>query len=322
MKFTATAEHYDRFMGRYTTSLAAALCDAADVRAGTRVLDVGCGPGGLTAELAARVGAANVAAVDPTPQFVEACRERVPGADVREGMSRSAAVGRRDVRRVAGLPRDRVHERSRQGRARDGARDPARRHRRGLHVGHPAGRHDDAARPSGTRCATCGPRRESEMRRPGTRQGDIAERFAAAGLQDVEDSSLTARADYTGFDDFWEPFTHKVGPSGMALAALAPRRAGGRAAWRAAMRCPTVRSRSTRVPGMPAAPSRGSTGGRRSAAGLRDARSRLSGRPPARAPPPRARRRSRRPAPDRRARSRRCPSAAPARRATGRGSSA
>ena len=45
MKFTATAEHYDRFMGRYTTSLATSLCEAADVRAGTRVLDVGCGPG-------------------------------------------------------------------------------------------------------------------------------------------------------------------------------------------------------------------------------------------------------------------------------------
>ena len=35
------------------------------------VLDVGCGPGGLTRELVARVGADNVAAIDPSPPFVE-----------------------------------------------------------------------------------------------------------------------------------------------------------------------------------------------------------------------------------------------------------
>lgn len=90
MEFTALAEQYDRFMGRYTPTLAAAPADAAGVASGMHVLDVGCGPGGLTRELAARVGAANVAAIDPAPQFVAACRERNPGADVREGRWRSA----------------------------------------------------------------------------------------------------------------------------------------------------------------------------------------------------------------------------------------
>jgi SAM-dependent methyltransferase len=48
-------------------------------------LDVGCGPGALTAALAAVLGAGNVAAVDPSEPFVAACRARVPGADVRVG---------------------------------------------------------------------------------------------------------------------------------------------------------------------------------------------------------------------------------------------
>src|SRR4051812_25825277 len=72
-------------MGRYTLGLAPRFADAVGVAPGMRVLDVGCGPGGLTAELTLRVGADHVAAVDPAPQFAAACRERNPGADVREG---------------------------------------------------------------------------------------------------------------------------------------------------------------------------------------------------------------------------------------------
>ena len=48
------------------------------------MLDVGCGPGALTSELVARVGAVNVVAVDPSVMFVEAARSRHPGVDVRQ----------------------------------------------------------------------------------------------------------------------------------------------------------------------------------------------------------------------------------------------
>src|SRR3954452_3138303 len=85
-EFTAEVEHYDRFMGRYATGLAPKLADAAGVRAGMLVLDVGCGPGALAGELAGRVGARNIAAIAPAPRFVAACRSRIPGADVREGV--------------------------------------------------------------------------------------------------------------------------------------------------------------------------------------------------------------------------------------------
>ena len=88
-EFTAAVENYDRFMGRYATGLAPKFADAAGVRAGMRVLDVGCGPGALAVELAGRVGEDNVAAIDPAPQFAAACRARIPGADVREGVAES-----------------------------------------------------------------------------------------------------------------------------------------------------------------------------------------------------------------------------------------
>ena len=54
----------------------------------------------------------------------------------------------------------------------------------------------------------------------GTAEGDIEERFRRAGLEDVVGGALTARADYAGFDDFWEPFTFAVGPAGQHLASL------------------------------------------------------------------------------------------------------
>ena len=76
-------EAYDRFMGRYSALLAPQLADFAGVHDGQQVVDVGCGPGALTAELVRRVGADAVAAVDPSPPFVEAVRTRYPGVDVR-----------------------------------------------------------------------------------------------------------------------------------------------------------------------------------------------------------------------------------------------
>src|SRR3954453_3692461 len=82
------ADSYARFMGRFPGPLAPLFADLVEVGSrgdGARVLDVGCGPGVLTAELVGRLGAERVDAIDPTPGFVEAARRRLPGVDVREG---------------------------------------------------------------------------------------------------------------------------------------------------------------------------------------------------------------------------------------------
>src|SRR4249919_3183291 len=82
MGFDVAAEAYDRFMGRYSVLLAPQLADLARVRPGQRVLDVGCGPGALTAELVRQLGASSVAAADPSEPFVQAVRARHPGVEV------------------------------------------------------------------------------------------------------------------------------------------------------------------------------------------------------------------------------------------------
>lgn len=60
--------------------LGAAAMDWLAVRAGERVLDVGCAAGGTTAELAAAVGpGGDVVGVDLSPDLVAAARTRFPG---------------------------------------------------------------------------------------------------------------------------------------------------------------------------------------------------------------------------------------------------
>src|SRR6187551_615675 len=79
---SSEADAYDRFMGRFSRPLAVPFADFARLPLDGRVLDVGCGPGALTAELALRTGPGRVTAVDPSEEYVAAVRGRHPGVQV------------------------------------------------------------------------------------------------------------------------------------------------------------------------------------------------------------------------------------------------
>jgi ubiquinone/menaquinone biosynthesis C-methylase UbiE len=84
MVFHLDGGAYDRFMGRYSTHLAPLFADFAGVEPPQQALDVGAGPGALTAELVARLGAEHDAAAEPSVEFIAALGERLPGIDARE----------------------------------------------------------------------------------------------------------------------------------------------------------------------------------------------------------------------------------------------
>jgi trans-aconitate methyltransferase len=98
-RFASPAEAYDHHVGRYGSQLAAGLIDVAAVRPGQRVLDVGCGPGALTRALAERAGAANVAAVDPSPDFTVDSASPMERSLSRHAPGGRAGASRRTERR-------------------------------------------------------------------------------------------------------------------------------------------------------------------------------------------------------------------------------
>jgi SAM-dependent methyltransferase len=65
MSFDVPADAYWQFMGRFSEQLATQFGAFLRLTPGQRVLDVGCGPGALTAVLAAELGAESVSAIDP-----------------------------------------------------------------------------------------------------------------------------------------------------------------------------------------------------------------------------------------------------------------
>ena len=218
MTFEVAADAYDRFMGRHSAQLSPQLASFGGVQEGDRALDVGCGPGALTAELVRRLGASAVSAVDPSEAFVAAARDRFPGVDVQRASAEQlpfddssfaaalaqlvvhfmvdAVAGLSEMRRVtvsggtvAACVWDHLGERT------------------------PLAKFWQAAR-------ELDPGVSDESGLAGAREGHLGELFADAGLTSVQETTLASSVRFASFDVWWEPFTLGVGPAGVYAAAL------------------------------------------------------------------------------------------------------
>jgi SAM-dependent methyltransferase len=224
VSFDVSADSYLRFMGRYSEQLAALFADAAGVGAGHRVLDVGCGPGALAAELAVRAGAAGICAVEPSRSFAAAARDRLPGVFV--AVAAAEALPFADGTFDAALAQLVVHFMA------DpvaGLREMARVCVAGGTVAACVWDTGSGRGPLGPFWAAAralDPAAPQGAERPGFRSGHLAGLFTQAGLGDVRTGELAVRSRFASFEQWWETFTLGVGPAGTYLATLRAEQAG------------------------------------------------------------------------------------------------
>lgn len=244
MSFNVGAAQYDQFMGRYSAPLAPRFADFAGVTAGQSVLDVGCGPGALTGELARRLPADAVFAVDPSDGFVAALADRYPEVRVQRAAAEQLPF---DTRRFdAALAQLVVHFMA----------DPVRGLAEMLRVTRTGGTvaacvwdHAGGQGPLGVfwdaaRELDADVMDESHL--AGARQGHLGELLRAAGAGDVQETSLSVDVGHPSFEEWWDPFLLGVGPAGQYVTKLdATRRARLRDLCRARLpRAPFVVSAS------------------------------------------------------------------------------
>jgi SAM-dependent methyltransferase len=218
MSFDVGADAYFRFMGCYSEQLAGPLADLAGVASGQRALDVGCGPGALTAELVSRLGESAVSAAEPSASFAAAVRQRFPGLDIRQAPAEQLpfADGGFDV----ALAQLVVHFMT----------DPVAglgEMRRVTAAGGTVaacvwdyGGERGPISPFWQAARELDPAVDDESGRPGAREGDLTRLFTEARLARPHTTTLTVSVRYDTFEDWWEPYTLGVGPAGAYLAAL------------------------------------------------------------------------------------------------------
>lgn len=213
------AGSYARFMGRFSEPLAPLFADLVDVAPGSDVLDVGCGPGVLTEVLVQRYGADHVTAIDPTPGFVEAARQRLPGVDVRQGTAEDLPY--EDGRFDATFAQLVVHFMA----------DPVRGLAEMVRVTRPGGTvaacvwdHPGLRGPLTPFWSTVDeldPGGVAEAS-AGSHEGDLVRRFEAAGLEDVRGGELHVTVHLESFEDWWAPYAEPAGSVGDYLATRTP----------------------------------------------------------------------------------------------------
>ena len=213
------AGSYARFMGRFSEPLAPLFADLVEVPDAGRVLDVGCGPGALTAVLVDRFGADRVDAIDPSPRFVAAARERLPGVDVREGSAEQLPYA--DDTYAAAYAQLVVHFMSDPV---QGLAEMARVTRPGGVVAacvwdHPGGRGPVSPFWSAVEVLDPGGTAEASA---GSREGHLVQLFHEAGLTDVEGGELAVTVTLDSFEDWWAPYDQPAGSSADYLATRTP----------------------------------------------------------------------------------------------------
>ena len=223
--YTATdGEDYELVMGRWSQRLAIPFLDFVGTQAGERVLDVGCGTGHLAQAVAARSMPGEVHAIDLAPAYIDAAKSRNGDPRIHFEVGDACAMRFADhtFDRVLSLlvlhfvpqPTRAVSEMRRVAKP-GGVVAACVWDVRGGFV---------ASRMFFDTAAALDPKanehRARNYTRPMTRPGELAKAWRDEGLQDVVETSLGIRMEFTSFEDYWAPYGRREGPAAEYVASL------------------------------------------------------------------------------------------------------
>jgi SAM-dependent methyltransferase len=217
----SNASSYDKYMGRWSAKLAPLFARFAGVPDGDRVLDVGCGTGSLVQALADLNRRSELVGIDPTPGFIMYARQRFtdPRITFAQAFELPYAESSFDhalsmlVFHLIPTPDKAAKEMRRVTKPGgilaactwDGAG--------GMELSSvfwsEAIRLDLAAEERAERSTHC------------NLEGQLAKLWKTTGVDDVEETAIDIRMDFTSFDDYWLPYLGGVGPTGVYVAGLA-----------------------------------------------------------------------------------------------------
>jgi SAM-dependent methyltransferase len=215
---------YELVMGRWSKRLAVPFLDFAGLRDGEHSLDVGCGTGHLARAIVARSVSGAVRAIDFAPAYIEYARSRNrdPRIVFEVGDACALTFADHSFDRVLSLlvlhfvpQSERAISEMRRVVRPGGVVAACVWDARGGFV---ANRmfFDTAA----AQDPMANDRRSRNYTRPMTRPGELARAWRAAGLQDVVESTLSIRMEFSSFEDYWAPYDGREGPAAEYVATL------------------------------------------------------------------------------------------------------
>ena len=217
------AQAYERFMGRWSRSLAPLFVRFAGVSDGDTVLDVGAGTGALTAAVATMAPSSRVFGIDPSPAYVALAQSQQGSAII------SFEVGDAQQMRFGPATFDRtlsllvvnfvpnaakaLGEMKRVTKSKGTIAAAVWDYGDGMEMLRVFWDEAVALRPTSAV--------KDERNMPLCRRGELAALWREQGLQDVVEEGLTIETRFASFDDFWTPFLERQGPAGAYTASLA-----------------------------------------------------------------------------------------------------